>query len=122
MEELQPVIQELLKQSRDTEKLKQEEDLCLLKKVTEIYDQKAVAEVLRAVSGSDWSRETINRWVNGKLTSKRLVEVEVKMLRSMLPSVPAHYAQSKFRFIDLLLESVGSAVASSLLVENVFYQ
>lgn len=62
MEELQPVIQELLKQSRDTEKLKQEEDLCLLKKVLEIYDQKAVAEVLRAVSGSDWSRETINRW------------------------------------------------------------
>ncbi|MEG6445763.1 DNA cytosine methyltransferase [Enterobacter roggenkampii] len=101
MEELQPVIQELLKQSRDTEKLKQEEDLCLLKKVLEIYDQKAVAEVLRAVSGSDWSRETINRWVNGKLASKRLVEVEVKMLRSMLPSAPAHYAQSKFRFIDL---------------------
>ncbi|PXB36463.1 DNA cytosine methyltransferase [Enterobacter hormaechei] len=101
MEELQPVIKELLEKSKDIEKLRQEEDLHLLKKVLEIYDQKVVAEVLRAVSGSDWSREAINRWVNGKLIGKRLVEVEVQMLRSMLPSAPAHYEQSKFRFIDL---------------------
>lgn len=101
MKELQPVINELIEQSRDADKLKQEEELCLLKKVLEIYDQKVVAEVLRKVSGSDWTRETINRWVNGKINNKRLVEVEVKMLKSMLPSQPAHYAKSRFRFIDL---------------------
>lgn len=101
MKELQPVINELIEQSRSADKLKQEEELCLLKKVLEIYDQKVVAEILRAVSGSDWTRETINRWVNGKLASKRLVDVEVKMLKSLLPSKPEHYAQSRFRFIDL---------------------
>ena len=101
MKELQPVIDALIEQSRDADKNKQQEELCLLKKVLEIYDQKVVAEVLRAVSGSDWTRETINRWVNGRLTNKRLVEVEVRMLKSLLPSPPAHYAQSRFRFIDL---------------------
>lgn len=101
MKELQPVINELIEQSRDADKRKQEEELCLLKKVLEIYDQKVVAEVLRAVSGSDWTRETINRWVNGKLTNKRLVEVEMKMLKSLLPTQPVHYAQSRFRFVDL---------------------
>lgn len=120
MEELQPVIKELLEKSKDIEKLRQEEDLHLLKKVLEIYDQKVVAEVLRAVSGSDWSREAINRWVNGKLIGKRLVEVELQMLRSMLPNAPAHYEQSKFRFIDLFAGIGGSAVASKPLVGNVY--
>ena len=101
MKELQPVINELIEQSRHADKHKQEEELSLLKSVLEIYDQKVVAEVLRAVSGSDWTRETINRWVNGKLANKRLVDVEVRMLKSLLPSVPAHYARSRFRFIDL---------------------
>lgn len=101
MKELQPVINELIEQSRDADKNKQKEELSLLKKVLEIYDQKVVAEVLRAVSGSDWTRETVNRWVNGKITNKRLIDVEVKILKSLLPSPPAHYAKSRFRFIDL---------------------
>ncbi|WP_435926950.1 DNA cytosine methyltransferase [Dryocola sp. BD613] len=101
MQALQPVIDELIEQSRDADKNKQQEELSLLKKVLEIYDQKVVAEVLRAVSGSHWTRETINRWVNGKLTNKRLVEVEIKMLKSMLPSPPAHHGKYAFRFIDL---------------------
>ncbi|WP_255474554.1 hypothetical protein [Leclercia sp. 119287] len=42
MKELQPVINELIEQSRDADKYKQEEELCLLKKVLEIYDQKVV--------------------------------------------------------------------------------
>ncbi len=101
MQVLQPVIDELIERSRDADKHKQEEELSLLKKVLEIYDQKVVAEVLRAVSGSNWTRETINRWVNGKLTSKRLVDVEITMLKSMLPSPPAHHGKYAFRFIDL---------------------
>ncbi|NIY49333.1 DNA cytosine methyltransferase [Cedecea colo] len=101
MQVLQPVIDELIEQSRDADNHKQEEELCLLKKVLEIYDQKVVAEVLRAVSGSNWTRETINRWVNGKLTNKRLVDVEIKMLKGMLPSPPAHHGKYAFRFIDL---------------------
>ncbi|HBR2503519.1 TPA: DNA (cytosine-5-)-methyltransferase, partial [Klebsiella pneumoniae] len=56
MKELQPVINELIQQSLGADQLKQKEELCLLKKVLEIYDQKVVAEVLRAVSGSDWTR------------------------------------------------------------------
>ncbi len=99
MQALQPVIDELIEQSRDADKHKQELDL--LKKVLEIYDQKVVAEVLRAVSGSHWTRETINRWVNGKLANKRLVDVEMKMLQSMLPSPPVHHGKYAFRFIDL---------------------
>ncbi len=99
MQALQPVIDELIEQSRDADKHKQELDL--LKKVLEIYDQKVVAEVLRAVSGNHWTRETINRWVNGKLANKRLVDVEMKMLQSMLPSPPVHHGKYAFRFIDL---------------------
>ncbi|MGK3486210.1 DNA cytosine methyltransferase [Klebsiella michiganensis] len=101
MEELQPVIRELFKQSRDTEKRKSDEESQLLHKVLEVYDQNTLAKILKAVSGSDWSRETINRWVNGKSLMRRLTDVEVKMLQSMLPVKPAHYDNACFKFIDL---------------------
>ena len=52
-----------------------EEELALLKRVLEIYDQKYVAEYLSNVAPGAWCRETINRWLNGK-ASPRLGHAE----------------------------------------------
>jgi DNA (cytosine-5)-methyltransferase 1 len=76
------------------------EDLELLKKVLESYDQKSVAEHLNAVSPSCWSRETINRWVAGKCKPK-LSHVEYIHLRDLLPKPPAKSKGHDFDFIDL---------------------
>ena len=66
MSEFELLAQDLLQKSEEEEKLQQEKDKELIAKVLEIYDQKYVAELLRKVGNNDWSRETINRWINGK--------------------------------------------------------
>lgn len=101
MKEFQPIVRQLMEESQRGLQARHAEDLALLKHVLEIYDQKTVAECLRSVSGNDWSRESVNRWLNGKSSPKPLVEVEVKMLNSMLPQPPAHHPHYQFRFIDL---------------------
>ncbi|MBU4680967.1 DNA cytosine methyltransferase [Cedecea davisae] len=78
----------------------QEEDHALVSRLLEIYDQKTVALRLKQVGG-DWTRESLNRWYNGKSSPRGLTEVEVRMLQSMLPSPPAHHGNYAFRFIDL---------------------
>lgn len=101
MKELQPIVRKLMEESQQAAQLRLAEDLALLKQVLEIYDQKTVAECLRSVSNNDWTRESINRWINGKTAPKQLVEVEVKMLHNLLPEPPAHHPHYEFRFIDL---------------------
>lgn len=76
------------------------EDLRLLKQVSEIYDQKQVAEMLGKVSPGRWTRETINRALQGKATP-RLSHIEFETLRAVLPKRPAHYDNPAFRFVDL---------------------
>ncbi len=78
----------------------QREDIGLLKKLLEIYDQKTIAEFLNKESPGDWCRETINRWLNGK-ASPRFSHQEFKALSGMLPPPPANHPNYEFSFIDL---------------------
>jgi DNA (cytosine-5)-methyltransferase 1 len=73
------------------------EDMALLKKLLEIYDQGQLAAKLNEI-GSSHCRETINRWVKGK-ASPRLTHQEFKHLESLLPKPPL--SKPSFTFIDL---------------------
>lgn len=101
MKELQPIVNQLKAESKSATQARTQEELALLRRVLEIYDQKTVAECLRSVSGHDWPRESINRWVNGKSAPRTLIDVEVKMLQNLLPTPPACHGDYQFRFIDL---------------------
>lgn len=84
------------------ENQKIEEHKTLVNHVLESYDQKTVAEILRRVGQYDWTRETLNKWLNGKTAPRALSEGEVEMLQQkMLPKPPSHHPDYKFRFIDL---------------------
>jgi DNA-cytosine methyltransferase len=73
------------------------EDMALLHKLLEIYDQGQLAAKLNEI-GSSHCRETVNRWVKGK-ASPRLTHQEYKHLESLLPKRPT--TKSSFTFIDL---------------------
>jgi len=77
-----------------------EEDLDLISKLLESYDQKAIAEYLNQVSPGNWCRETINRWLNGK-ASPSLSHREFQALQELLPAPPANHPHYDFDFIDL---------------------
>ncbi|MFY9178390.1 MAG: DNA (cytosine-5-)-methyltransferase [Venatoribacter sp.] len=72
----------------------------LIARLLEIYEQKALAEVLNAISPSNWCRETVNRWAKGK-ASPRLSYQEYKVLKQLLPEENVTPETAKFRFIDL---------------------
>ncbi|WP_095161764.1 DNA (cytosine-5-)-methyltransferase [Pseudomonas sp. Irchel 3F5] len=73
------------------------EDLALIQKLLEIYDQGQLSAKLNEV-GSQHCRETVNRWVKGKATP-RLTYAEFNHLKSLLPTRPTH--ETSFTFIDL---------------------
>ncbi|MCD9122289.1 DNA (cytosine-5-)-methyltransferase [Cupriavidus sp. UGS-1] len=75
-----------------------DDDLTLVKRVLEIYDQKKVAELLNEASPGHWCRETINRWVKGK-ASPKLSHAEYGRLESLLPA--RKVLDPDFTFIDL---------------------
>ncbi|MBB3214090.1 DNA (cytosine-5)-methyltransferase 1 [Herbaspirillum sp. Sphag1AN] len=77
-----------------------DEELALLRKVLEVYDQKYVAEYLNNISPKDWCRETINRWLNGK-ASPKLSHHEFQQLERLLPPPPSANRKYEFDFIDL---------------------
>jgi DNA (cytosine-5)-methyltransferase 1 len=77
-----------------------DEDLDLLRTLLEVYDQKQLAAHLGAVTPHSWSRETINRWLNGK-AAPRLTRAEYDALRALLPSPPPCHPNYDFKFIDL---------------------
>lgn len=66
MSEFELLAQDLLEKVEIEEKQRQENDRKLIEQVLEIYDQKYVAELLRKVGKNEWSRETLNRWINDK--------------------------------------------------------
>lgn len=101
MKNLNSIARQIVEQAEKNEKQKLQEDRKLVQRVLEIYDQKAIAEALREVSKCDWTRESLNRWYNGKSSQKPLTEAEVNMLRAMLPSPPKNHPNYQFRFIDL---------------------
>lgn len=77
----------------------QEEELALVKRVLEIYDQKFLGNYLNSISPGSWCRETINRWLRGK-AAPRLAYAEYKALQDLLPS-PVGTTEPSFDFIDL---------------------
>lgn len=101
MSEFELLAQDLLEKAEVEEKQRQKNDKKLIEQVLEIYDQKYVAELLRKVGKNEWSRETLNRWINGKCPPKSLNATEESLLRKMLPAPPAHHPDYAFRFIDL---------------------
>lgn len=101
MSEFELLAQDLLQKSGEEEKRQQKRDTKLITKVLEIYDQKYVAELLRKVGKNEWSRETLNRWINGKCAPKLLTSAEEILLKKMLPEPPEHHPNYTFRFIDL---------------------
>lgn len=75
------------------------EDLDLLNRVLEIYDQKQIAEHLNSLGQDNWNRETINRWLKGK-SHPKLSYAEFEHLKSLLPQPPER-DRHDFTFIDL---------------------
>ncbi|ALD97297.1 DNA (cytosine-5-)-methyltransferase [Pseudomonas syringae] len=73
------------------------QDMDLLRRLLEIYDQGQLAAKLNEI-GSPHCRETVNRWVKGKSTP-RLTYNEYKHLESLLPTPPTY--KPSFTFIDL---------------------
>jgi DNA (cytosine-5)-methyltransferase 1 len=73
------------------------DDMALLGRLLEIYDQGQLAAKLIEI-GSSHCRETVNRWVKGK-ASPRLTYREYKHLESLLPTKPSY--KPSFTFIDL---------------------
>ena len=76
------------------------EDLVLINRLLEIYDQKYLGEYLNQVSPGQWCRETINRWVKGK-ASPRLSHHEYEALQELFPTPPLNHPKYDFDFIDL---------------------
>lgn len=75
------------------------ENLNLLNKILEIYDQKQIAEHLNLLGQDKWNRETINRWIKGK-SQPKLSPAEICHLNSLLPTKPKSEIED-FTFIDL---------------------
>ncbi|KOC88728.1 DNA cytosine methyltransferase [Winslowiella iniecta] len=101
MSEFDTVAGQLAELARQQQQQKSEQDRQLLQRVLEIYDQKTIASLLRKVSQHEWTRESLNRWLNGKSVAKSLTETEVSMLEKMLPEPPLHHPDYAFKFIDL---------------------
>jgi DNA (cytosine-5)-methyltransferase 1 len=76
------------------------EDMALITRVLEIYDQKQIAELLNEKCGGNRSRETVNRWIKGKMQPK-LSHIEFQALSHIFPKKPKHYGDADFTFIDL---------------------
>lgn len=77
-----------------------QEDLSLIQRLMEIYDQQSIADYLNARLSNNRSRETINRWVNAKLAPS-LLHAEYQALQSLLPEPPVNHPKYAFDFIDL---------------------
>ncbi|MBD3824044.1 MAG: DNA (cytosine-5-)-methyltransferase [Epsilonproteobacteria bacterium] len=75
------------------------DDTQLLHKLLEIYDQKYLSLFLDELGDDKWSREKINRWVNGK-TKEKFSRKEYEHLLTLLPK-PNLQASHEFTFIDL---------------------
>lgn len=101
MAEIDSLAQDLLAQADASQQQQQAHDRALLEQVLEIYGQKFVAEQLKKAGDHEWSRESLNRWMNGKGAVKPLTVAEESLLRALLPSPPSHHPHYRFRFIDL---------------------
>lgn len=74
-------------------------DIQLLNKILEIYDQKYIATFLNDLGDDHWNREKINRWINSK-TKEKFSRNEYEKLSNLLPQ-PKVEVGNEFTFIDL---------------------
>ena len=72
----------------------------LMTRVVEIYDKQFVADYLSSIDGRSWTRETISRWMSGKLNAYLTLR-EYLCLDNLLPKATVTPDNCKFRFIDL---------------------
>lgn len=79
--------------------MKDKEGLALINQLLEIYDQGFIAGTLNELGFDSWCRETINRWVRGKV-DRKLSYREFEHLQTLLPR-PLQTSGHEFRFIDL---------------------
>ena len=82
MAEYDSLAQDVLAQAETDQQRQQERDRALLDQVLEIYGQKYVAEQLKKAGKAEWSRESLNRWVNGKGSAKTFTAAEEALLRN----------------------------------------
>lgn len=75
-------------------------DLELLRKVADIYDQVHIANHLNKLPNNKWTRETINRWLQGRAFPK-LSRKEYDQLKKLLPKPRVTPENHEFKFIDL---------------------
>ncbi|MEJ8321657.1 DNA (cytosine-5-)-methyltransferase, partial [Kosakonia sacchari] len=80
MAEFDSLAQDLLAQAETDQQRQQERDRVLLDQVLEIYGQKYVAEQLKKAGKAEWSRESLNRWVNGKGNPRTFTAAEEAQL------------------------------------------
>ncbi|RFP08001.1 DNA (cytosine-5-)-methyltransferase [Duganella sp. BJB475] len=78
------------------------EDLALITRLLEIYDQKQIAEFLNPEKKANGRcRETINRWLKGTTSGPALTHAEFETLTALLPQPPKNHPNYDFKFIDL---------------------
>jgi len=75
-------------------------DLELLQRVADIYDQVHIANHLNKIPNNKWTRETINRWLQGR-ASPKLSRKEYDQLKELLPKPGVTPENHEFKFIDL---------------------
>ena len=75
-------------------------DYELIKELSSIYDQQFLADYLNKQPNSNWTRETINRWLKGKAAPK-LSKLEYDYLEELLPKPKVSLEDCDFTFIDL---------------------
>jgi len=78
----------------------EQQQIDLLRRVLDIYDQKFIAAHLRTFSAGSVSRETINRWLKGK-SKPNLTFSEFQQLSALLPKAPKTPVHDAFKFVDL---------------------
>ncbi len=101
MSELEVLAESIRVETVKQREVQVEQDLKLIKHMLEIYDLKALAGLLNQVSSTDWTRDTIKKWVATEGKVRPLTEAEVKFLTAVLPSRPKHYDNPSFKFADL---------------------
>lgn len=102
MTQLASIARQIAAREENARKDRSVKDLELIRRVLEVWDQKALAAALDLVSpGCGWTREHLNRALKGKDVLKELNSTEIKVLNELMPSKPDHYDSPDFTFIDL---------------------
>ncbi|MCI6530227.1 MAG: DNA (cytosine-5-)-methyltransferase [Mesosutterella sp.] len=84
----------------DRNKEESSPEKALMKKVLGIYDKQFVADYLNLYTPGAWCRETISRWMTGRLNPKMSLS-EYLFLKQLLPIPVVTPGNARFRFIDL---------------------